>query len=342
MAAALQDIDRTTAVKRVNDTLRGPVADILARLMPELSGLSQVEVYEHVLDEPTLLTKGFDLFRNERHWFRHVVVDGRARPVLDDTVILSCGRTLEEVIAMVVRTSAKRYFRKTLAPQDAADSPPHSAADELYEAIKDFLMHEWQVPLVPAYADMSVSLVRSLGPRLLIIREMAELRSLIDGPVSKPTAPPVAAEDNPPVHEEEEDPLALFLTLDGRRVRPESFVAVMDRPDIRAILPGGPFVDPLTSLTDIFWEVGGPAARILINGLKISPEQLGIMLASAHTIMGKEVFTRLFGFPGQPELVLRLVQQGLSEKIGAQTSFADCAGFIHNFVNRVTTLRPKD
>ena len=340
MSTALQELDRTTAVKRVNDTLRGPVADILSRLMPELSTLSKTEVYDRILDEPELLTKGFTLFRQERHWFRHVVVDGRSRPVLDDTVMLSCGRTLEEVIAMVVRTSAKRYFRRALAAKtETPSSGPNAAADDLYDAIKDYLMHEWQVPLVPTYADMSVSLVRALGSRLLVIREMAELRRMIDGPV----AAEIQADAAPPLPPlEMEDPLAVYLTLDGRRLRPEPFIAIMDKPDIRAVLPGGAFADPMTSLNDVFWEVGGPSARILINGLKLSPEQLGVMLVTAHATMGKDVFIRLFGFPGQPELVLRLVQQGIVDGVGADTSYGDCAKFIYTFVSRATSHRAKD
>jgi len=347
MTTTTQELDRNTAVKRVNDTLRGPVSDILSRLIPELSGLSKTEVYERVLDKPELLTKCFDLFRDQRHWFRHVVVDGRSRPVLDDTVVLACGRTLEEVIAMVVRTSAKRYFRHHVpGGKSHSSSTDTAAADELYEAIKDYLMHEWQVPLVPAYADMSLALVRSLGPRLLIIREMAELRRLIDGPAAETPKDEnihTPSTQTQPQTDEAEDPLSLYLTLDGKRLRPDAFALGMDKPEIRAALPGGPYVDPMSSLSDILWEVGGPTARIMISGLKLSPEQLGVMLVTAHSAMGKQVFNRLFGFPGQPELILRLVQQGLSDGIGENTSYADCAGFIHSFVNRAYTHhRAKD
>lgn len=358
MKQSTMEADRAAAVKRVNEALRGPVPDILSRLLPELQGLSRAEVYEKTLDDLSILEKSFEKFRAERQWFRHVVVDHRSRPVLDDTVVLTCGRTLEEVIAMVVRSAAKRYFRRVVKgpadEQPPADSgaPPMLAADALYEAIKDYLMHEWQVPLVPAYADMSPSLVRSLGPKLLAIREMAELRQAIDGAsapasaVDEPVAPDMTSggAQGDGVHPEGgggtptrpviDDPYALLISLDGRRLRPDGFAPILERAEVQAALASNAYVDPVQSVTGLLWDVGGPVARILINGLKISPAQLVVMLAAANETMGHQVFARLFGSPGQPELVLRLVQQGSAEGIGASTPLAACAQFIRSFVER--------
>ena len=331
MTTPEQDMDRSAAIKRVNETLRGPVADVLSNSMPELKGMSRTEVYEQVLDKPDLLTKVFDFFRQQRHKFRHIIRDKNLRPVLDDTVVLSCGRTLEEVIAMVVRTSAKRYFRR---------SKEQLTADELYEAIKDYLMHEWQVPLVPTYADMTPDMVRTLGARLLVIREKAELRGYIDGTIALPDA----GEVEPPqtiatAAQPANDDFDMFLSLDKLRLRPDAFIDAMDRPDIRCHLPVGPSGDPFADFSAIFWEVGGASARILCSGLGLTPPQLGLMLITAHNEMGKDVFTRLFGVPGQPELVVRLVQQGIADGIGTASSLPDCAGFIRTFVRRATQPR---
>lgn len=336
---------RAAAIKRVNETLRGPVADIMSRLLPELQGLSRAEVYEKTLDDLSLLEKSFDKFRSERHWFRHVVVDHRSRPVLDDTVVLTCGRTLEETIAMVVRSAAKRYFRRVVKsveePVDSDAPPELSAADALYEAIKDYLMHEWQVPLVSTYANMSPSLVRSLGPKLLAMREIAELRDLIDGasgravPSSADGAiKPKEAEVVKDARVFEDDPFALLISLDGRRLRPDSFAPILERADVRQALSSNAYVDPVQSVTGLLWDVGGPVVRILINGLNISPEQLVVMLAAANETMGHQVFARLFGTPGQPELVLRLVSQGIADGVGPSTPLTACGQFIRTFVER--------
>ena len=314
MTAPPADQDRSAAVKRVNDTLRGPVAEVLSDLIPELAGLGNDEIYDRVLDTPDLLSQAFTLFRQQRHRFRHVVRDANNRPVLDDTVVLSCGRTLEEIIAMVVRTSAKRYFRR---------AQPLLTADELYDAIKDFLMHEWQVPLVPTYADMTPETIRDLGARLLIIREAQQLRDLPAAPAATVLRP-------------DADDFNLFLTLDGQHLRAEAFQTLLERGDVIATLP---YAAPWS---DIFKDVGGPAARILVNGLNLTPEQLCVVLVWAYAHMGEEVFVRLLGHPGQPELVTRLVQHGLATGIQAATPLDVCANFIPGFLQKATTSRPRE
>ncbi|MBI3445285.1 MAG: hypothetical protein HY055_07960, partial [Magnetospirillum sp.] len=196
--------DTATAVFRINGTLQGPVVDILGQFLPELKALPRDQAYDRTLDDLDLLTRCFQIFRRERPRFRYVLVDERRRPVAEDNVPLSCGRTLAEVIAMVVRTAAKRYFRRKLSPgaaraetlaAEAAPQPAKSAsrspADELYDAIKAYLLHEWQVPLVPAYSEMNPALVRRIGAKILDCREPESLARLIADPDS-----PVA-NDNP-------------------------------------------------------------------------------------------------------------------------------------------------
>ena len=316
------EMERPTAVKRVNETLRGPVAEVLSQSMPELHGLTTEQVYDKVLDEPGLLAKAFSIFRDQRHRFRHVVRDGNSRPVLDDTVVLSCGRTLEEVIAMVVRTAAKRYFRST---------KPQLSADQLYEAIKDYLMHEWQVPMVPAYADLTTEQVRSLGLRLLTIRDPQQLQAELKADGLLTNAEPLTNE--PP-----QDAFSLYLTLDRCRLRPEAFEGLMERADFKPWLPANDNWRGLFRTMD----VGANPILTLANGLKLSPEQLGIMLVWAYSEMGQDVFSRLFGFPGQPELIARLVGDGLTQGIDDATSLAECARFIPDFLRRATAPRQRE
>lgn len=350
------EIDSATAVRRVNDTLRGPVADVVAQFLPELRGLPRGSVYERALDDLDLLSRCFEVFRRERKQFRYIVVDGRHRPVAEDNVPLSCGRTLQQVTAMVVRTAAKRYFRRTLDPA-AAKAPPrrsaaqlkrpvavrkpkvHSAADDLYKSIKDYLLHDWQVPLVPAYADMSPGLVRTLGARLLTIRRVEELRRLIADPaavdrllaeleeaaaVPKAEAAPVA------------DLCARLLRADGQRLRPEAFNEALLSLEVRAQLPQA---DTVLRVNEVLRDVGGVPARLLLTGLHLTAEQLAVIIFNARDAVGPEVFLRLFGQPGKPELVLRVVERGIAGGIGPQTSLADCAAFIRRLFSRAAAGR---
>ena len=343
MTADARDKDRGNAIKRVNETLRGPVADIISHLDPELADIPREDIYDRVLDDPSLLTRCFGQFRSQRHWFRHVVVDDRSRPVLDDSVVLSCGRTMEEVIAMIVRSAAKRYFRRALAePTPDLSELSTVKADALYEAIKDFLMHEWQVALVPAYSEMTPAQVRILGAKLLIIRETEDLWRIVDELEKAQRAESVPVDETAPTNAASSsnlEVLAVYLTLDGRHLRPQSFDDILVVPAIRDMLPPAHATNPTESMHDLLWNVGGPVARIMCSGLKIGPEQLTVMLAAGEAAMGHQVFNRLFGYPGQPDLVLRLVRQGLVEGIGPASSLKDCADFIVSFVARAARVR---
>ena len=358
MTAVTTDIDSATAVRRVNDTLRGPVADVVSQYLPELRGLPRGMVYERALDDLDLLSRCFEVFRRERKQFRYIVVDGRHRPVAEDNVPLSCGRTLQQVTAMVVRTAAKRYFRRTLDPA-AAKALQHrpaaqlkrpvavrkpkvqSAADDLYEAIKDYLLHDWQVPLVPAYADMSPGLVRTLGARLLTIRRVEELRRLIADPdpaaVDRLLAELDAAAAEPEVEVAPvADLCALLLSPDGQRLRPEAFNQALLAPEVRSQLPQA---DTVVRVNEVLRDVGGVPARLLLTGLRLTTEQLAVVIFNARQAVGPEVFLRLFGQPGKPELVLRVVERGIAAGIGPETPLSDCAAFVRRLFTRAAAGR---
>ena len=246
---------------------------------------------------------------------------------------------------MVVRTAAKRYFRRTLDPKPVAKAaagrqpaPAPSRADELYEAIKDYLLHDWQVPLVPAYADMSPGLVRTLGERLLTIRRAEELRQLIAEPAAvdrllaaADQAPPVPAEAAPVA-----DLCARLLSDDGRRLRPEAFNEALLNPQVRARLPQA---ETVVRVGSVLREVGGTPARLLLTGLRLNAEQLTVMVFTAHQAVGPEVFARIFGQPGRPELILRVVERGLATGIGPDTPLSECADFTRQLLVRAAAGR---
>ncbi|MBI5163824.1 MAG: hypothetical protein HY985_07970 [Magnetospirillum sp.] len=363
MATATADIDAATAIRRVNDTLQGPVIDVLAQLVPEIRAMPRQEAYERTLDDLDLLSRCFQTFRRERENFRFIVVDQRHRPVADDTAALSCGRTLQQVIAMVVRTCAKRYFRRRLSPETAVKplaprlhqvSPPtaaakpkmRTAADELYDAIKDYLLHEWQVPLVPTYCDMTPGLVRALGPRLLDIREPERLRRILseadeaagmatpvsggqDGPAKGPTMTPV-----PPTtsgRADERARLGDILSGDGKRLRSESFTATLLRPDVRATM-----ADPgqMLRAIEILRATGGFPVKLLVAELGLRTDQLAVILLTANGCVGDVVYGRLFGQPGEADLVMRMIDKARECGISQASELPDCAAFVRRLFAR--------
>ncbi|CAA7623212.1 hypothetical protein [Magnetospirillum sp. SS-4] len=200
---------------RVGQTLTGPVLDVLTAMVPELAVLPRRTALEAVLNDLPLLHRCCLAFRANRTRFRSVLVDGRGLPVSNDNTPLACGRTVNQAVAMIVRSAAKRYFRlrrggpssmsatarSRLAPPPAvgfggmlrwlmgrseaiATAGPaasRSEADQLYDAIRRYLLHDWQVPIIPQYARMIPSEVRGLGARILDFRDAGDLAAYIDG-----------------------------------------------------------------------------------------------------------------------------------------------------------------
>ena len=197
--------DEAGAVRLVRDSLQGPVIDILRDNIPGLKGLSRSEAYERIMNNPALADRCFKFFRSSPEAFRRLMIGSNARPVHNDDHPLTCGRSLNQVITLIVRAIAKRHFRARFRPAPrqgtvkrspsllkrivsmvVTESEPSPIArrrritrgDSLYQALRDFLLYEWQVPLIPHYAPLPIPLVRSLGARILEYRDANQLQEL--------------------------------------------------------------------------------------------------------------------------------------------------------------------
>ncbi|RAU23368.1 hypothetical protein CU669_04350 [Paramagnetospirillum kuznetsovii] len=177
--------------------------------MAQLSVLSPEQVYDHVLNTPAVLHECFQVFRSQPDLFKRVAVRPDKRPATSDQDPLWCGRTVSDVVRLIVRASAKRYFRATLPPaprpvapkapdlsllQQAAIRlrlkkpppplrplpPPLGPAEKLYGAFRENLGFEWQVPLIPHYAPLDLPTVKGLGARILTFREPGQLKILAE------------------------------------------------------------------------------------------------------------------------------------------------------------------
>jgi hypothetical protein len=197
------------AVRVVRETLKGPVIQVMRRLVPDLAQVSPDVAYDHALANLGLLERCFKAFREQRDRFRHILVDKSGRVVDNDTSLLTCGHNLEVVVAMIVRTAAKRYFRNHIgleqAPKFLSAQPKlldkmrkvlanpgnkKTLSEELYECIKGYLLFEWQVPLVPTYAKLTPAQVSTMGRKLLSYKDEVELAKATGLPVPISKAPP--------------------------------------------------------------------------------------------------------------------------------------------------------
>ena len=186
--------------------LQGELAGVFRRQLPDLARLdSGVSVYETVMNDTALLASCFTLFRSRPELFAATVIDAERRPVTGDDGLLACGRTLGEAVALIVRAAARRHFRRKLGAsrrvsetridrlpvwrrllvKSGAMPPPPAqvrtiagAGDALFAVIRDYLRFDWQAGLIPHYTPLEPAMVVKLGPRILDIREPAELRAL--------------------------------------------------------------------------------------------------------------------------------------------------------------------
>lgn len=217
--ATTVETDHMSVVRKINATLRGPVVDVLAELVPEVRRLPRRAALEAILDDVDLLERCFQAFRTNPEQFRDLLVDGRKVAVEDANALLECGRSLDQVVAMVVRTAAKRHFRrrldgttKALRPRSrraqrqglmarlrallssrpaAGRSGTRTRGEILYAAFQDYLRHDWQVPIIPEYCLMSPAMVRRLGARILDYRLAEDIRRLRADPDNPPPPTPV-------------------------------------------------------------------------------------------------------------------------------------------------------
>jgi len=194
-------------VETVRTVLRRDIADILHDHLPALALVPRDKVYDTVMDDPNVLHQGLRLLRTRPELFKDVVITPEKAFPSSDGDALWCGRTMAEIIALVVRACARRYFKKRLSgpkpkplPMPKVGffksiaiglglaSPPKrpqrkrwpTPADKLFEALRDLLLYDWQVPLIPAYAALSPQLVTRLGPKLLDYRDPLKLQCLSD------------------------------------------------------------------------------------------------------------------------------------------------------------------
>lgn len=95
------------ARREVTRMLKGPVAEKFKSLIPPLA--EQADPYKIIMETPDLLDACFQLFEAKRDIFAEFLVDANGNPVTDDAVRLRCGRSITEVIGMVVRTGMRAY-----------------------------------------------------------------------------------------------------------------------------------------------------------------------------------------------------------------------------------------
>ncbi|TAN54964.1 MAG: hypothetical protein EPN20_20870 [Magnetospirillum sp.] len=208
-AKAAKPVDKDAANrKEIITTIKGPVTEKVTKLIPALASFPNP--YVQVLATPDLLFACMQLVKTRREHFQEFLIDAAGNPVLENDKPLRCDRSVDQIISMVVRSGAKAYATKRFAPPEnkALKAPAKAApkslleritalvsgkwgdmevpkpsptqADTFYNAISDYLDYDWQVPLIPYFAELPVKLIREMGRGVTTLRTPEGIAALAD------------------------------------------------------------------------------------------------------------------------------------------------------------------
>ncbi len=195
--------------KAIVKAIRGPVTERVVKLIPALAGYGNP--YQSVVSNHDLLYACIQLFRKERGEFQDLVVGPDGQPVLEDDKPLLCNRTVDQIIGMVVRSGCKAYAEQRWAPEADLSAAPvamkpeakglldklremvkgkwseaeqpkaaPSQAEMFYKAINEHLSFDWQVPLIPYFAELPLKLLIELGGGCTQLRNPEAIAQLAD------------------------------------------------------------------------------------------------------------------------------------------------------------------
>ena len=194
--------------KEIIRTIKGPVTERVLELIPALK--SYDDPYGTVLATPDLLYACLQLVTTRREKFLDLLVDAAGNPVEGDDTPLRCDRTLNQIIGMVVRSGTKAYADQRWgtaakppskvmhSPQTKSlldklsdlvrgkwseaeqPKPTPTQGDRFYAAIKDHLDFDWQVPLIPYFAEIPIKLINELGKGVTTLRTPEGIAALAD------------------------------------------------------------------------------------------------------------------------------------------------------------------
>jgi len=318
-------------VETVRTVLRRDIADILHDHLPALHMVPRDKVYDQVMDDPNLLHQGFQLLRSKPELFKDVVVTPQRMFPSSDGDALWCGRTMAEVIALVVRACARRYFKKRLSGPKPKPlplpkvgffhsiaislglaNPPKrpkrkrwpSPADKLFDALRDLLLYDWQVPLIPAYAALSPQLVARLGPKLLDYRDPLKLQFLSD-----PAVETAMVEGKTPLLF---DSAKRLLSGEADTINPEVLWSVCQKMRMGALFPGYD-VGEMRKAVSLIAATSPAALTHLMPVLGGDIRQFTMYLFTAYGKLGPIRYRQVLGADGQTWMVEAMARRAAKE-----------------------------
>lgn len=333
------------SLKDIRTSIKGEVVDIFTALLPPLQTRPPERAYEHIVENPEVLDGCFKIFRAKPHLFDHVLTDAKGQRVRDDNQRLRCGRSLSQIIPMIVRSSAKRYFRRVLPHDSGKRASAHpettkglngilirlglkkapkkgyslSQADRHYRAVHNGILYEWQAGMLPHYAPLPAEFLAALGPHLADYRTPAELQALAEEFKTKGRLPaqPAAAQTLS----------APTLPAESARAKPlkeEEVWALCQAAQLTRHL-GISDDRTMRRLVAVACAASPDAVSLLRDTLGLKDYRLPALLCGCASVIGPSRFMDLFSISGHPAVLRRLQEHVLTAGLKASKTPKEAA-----------------
>jgi hypothetical protein len=336
-------VDKDAALrKEIITTIKGPVTEKVTKLIPALAAFPNP--YTSVLATPELLYACMQLVRTKRELFGEFLVDAAGTPVTEDDKPLRCERSLDQIISMVVRSGAKAYATKRFAPPEAelakakaapkaepksllekitalvsgkwgdmeVPKPSPTQADIFYNAIADYLDYDWQVPLIPYFAELPVKLIREMGHGVTTLRTPEGIAALADiGRHSMDQAKRILSDDMMREMLDTQPLAAKGVAFLGKerydflhgtvydKMGEKFWEMCVDCDRLEAMETQN--AKDLEQMASHLHILSGETINQIVRFLQFS--QIPIMLEVGSEKLGEEKFAEIFGIPGNKKLI---------------------------------------
>jgi hypothetical protein len=294
-----------------------------------------------------MTARSFRAFHDNPQAFADLLRGPGDQPIGNDNEPLSCGRTLADVVSLIVRAVAKRYFRAKLglkqspapaqkAPANLIDRlsqllkpgpPPRkirkipSQSDRLFMAMRDHLLFEWQLRLIPHYVGLPLSLVQGLGSRILDFREIEDIQWMVRTGQMLPA----------PRHREQEDPPSATTA----RLEPAEQTERSSPPMTPKWAATPPGVDRERYVAAVLGRVNVKLAKRLLQELGLNPRELAVVLLCAYQSLPKADYQRFGASAPDSHEANRFIAAALTARFGRNTDPATCAEFARLYLANV-------
>jgi hypothetical protein len=163
--AARREAEAKRARASIAAVVKGEVCARMKRSVPELAAMD--DLWTAAMANPELLYWCIRAFKANRSDFADLLVNRRGEPLSGDAEEMACGRSLDDVVAMVVRSGVLAWAKTHFAAE--------AEARRFYDAVGENMRHDWQLRLLEGYAGLWPDHMSLLGPLVVHVRTLGGL-----------------------------------------------------------------------------------------------------------------------------------------------------------------------